>query len=281
MMILIIGILIFLGVLRYALSRQRESIKMDGTKANIGAATFIGDMEVQADVYHIEKNEAGLLTVLADGFGRGNVGKVASHVAVEACTTIYKQYKKLVNPQYYFKRSFNLANAEVLKYIEDRIGGTSLLTAFIGENQLFYALAGDIQISVFRTGELIPLSEGHTLNKLADKAYKEGKLTKQKALWTLKERRLWNYIGQDAFKEMELYDVPVTLKTGDQVVLMTKGVYENVAIYDLEHILANEGYNAQRKADEIISCVQNSGKKNKENASVIIIEINKTRKERR
>lgn len=280
MIILMIGILIVLGVIRYALNNEKQNVKENQSPLAIGTATYIGDMEVQADVYHIEKNEAGLLAVLADGFGRDNVGKVASHVAVEACTTIYKQYKKLVNPHYYFKRSFNFANAEVLKYIEDRVGGTSLLTAFICQNQLFYALAGDIQISVFRSGELIPLSEGHTLNKLAGKAYQEGKLTKQKALWTLKEKRLWNYIGQDAFKEIEFYDIPVELKTGDKVVLMTKGVYENIAICDLEYVLGDESHSAQYKADKIITGVQNSGKKNKENASVMIIEINKTRKER-
>lgn len=280
MMKLIMGLLIiFIGMrlyVQYAYSKKNKSKAKQ--PIDIGVATYIGDLEVQADAYEIIESEAGRLLLLADGFGKGNLGKVASLTAIKTCQKLYLQYKNLNNPQYFFKRAFNLANFEVLKLLDDREGGSSLIAAFINHDQLVYALAGDVKICVFRNGDLIPLSEGHTLNKLAQNAYKTGKLTKQKTLWTLKEKRLWNYVGQDGFKEIELYDVPVRLKQNDSILLMTKGVYENITMCALEDILKNEVLDAKEQAAHILMAVKNSKNENKENATIIVTQINQTRK---
>ncbi len=273
---IIVLLVVLVGVRIYFQGALQKTVK---EPIEIGTATFIGDLEVQADAFEILQGEAGILALLADGFGKGNLGKVASLTTLNACRTLYLQYKRLTNPQYFFKRAFNLANFEVLKLLEDRIGGSSLLAAFIDADQLVYALAGDIKISVFRGGDLVPLSEGHTLSKLAQNAYKTGKLTKQKTLWTLKEERLWNYIGQDGFKAIELYDVPVQLKKGDIVVMMTKGVYQNITMCELEMLLKEEHLSAQSKAQSIIELVKKSPNVNKENATVIVTMINETRKD--
>ncbi len=275
-----IGIIVLLMVLiGLRVSWQKKLQKEIKPPMEIGSATFIGDLEVQADAFEIIEGEAGLLALLGDGFGKGNLGKVASRAALNACRSLYLQYKKLTNPQYFFKRAFNLANFEVLKLLEDRTGGCSLLAAFIHADELVYALAGDIKICVFRGGDLIPLSEGHTLSKLAQSAYKTGKLTKQKALWTLKEERLWNYIGQDGFKDIELYDVPVQLKKGDIVLMMTKGVYQNITMCEVESILKDSTLSAKVQAQYIINAVKDSSNENKENATVIVTKINQTRKD--
>lgn len=274
LILLLVGLIALRCIFQLGLKKTSEK-----PTYTTGVASFIGDVEVQADAYAFIESKAGLLALLADGFGKGNLGKVASHVAVKSCRTLYQQYKNLTNPQYFFQRAFNLANFEVLKLLEERGGGTSLMAAFIHRGQLVYALAGDIKAFVFRNGEMIPLSEGHTLNKLAAKAYTEGKLTKQEALWTLQEERLWNYIGQDGFKEIELYDIPVQLKPNDIIVLLTKGVYENTTICEMEAILAQNDHEVDHKAQVMIQLVKNASTPNKENATVMLIQANDTRKD--
>lgn len=268
---LVICIVVLIGIRIYLQPSFIPNVKQT---LSVGTATDIGGLEIQADAYEVIEGTPGVLALLADGFGKGNRGKIASHVAVQTCLGLYKNYKKLVNPQYFFKRAFNLANFEVLKLLDEDNGGTSLLVAFIAEDTLFYALAGDIKIAVLRSGDLVPLSEGHTLNKLAQNAYKTGKLTKQKTLWTLKEERLWNYIGQDAFKEIELYDIPVQLKKDDLIILMTKGVYQNVNLCTLEMILKEQGINVQEMADKVIQNVQTAPEQHRENATIMVIKVN-------
>ena len=265
--------ILILGIIRLYLQRnlRRKGLLADVTT---GHARCIGDMEVQADDHHIEQNEAGLLILLADGFGKGKLGKVASGAAIDACITLYQQYKNLDQPQYYFKRAFNLANFQVLKYLEGRTGGTSLGAVFIHKGQLVYALVGDVQLFVFRNNELIPLSEGHTLGKLAKTAYTEGKLTRQKALWII-----WNYIGQDGFKEIEYYDMPVNLKAGDSIVMMTKGVYQNIKHCQIESVLSQQHLSSQEKAEQLIQLVAALGNSNRENATAVITTIHRTRKD--
>jgi len=47
----------------------------------------------------------------------------------------------------------------------------------VSDGILSYALAGNCKVSVFRKGELIPLSEGQTLDVLAKSAFKQSALT--------------------------------------------------------------------------------------------------------
>lgn len=99
----------------------------------------------------------------------------------------------------------------------------------------------------------------------------EGTITRQQALEMLENKRLYNYIGQDGFEEIEFFDTPVRLKERDIVVLMSDGLYEGVDWKTIEELLAGRR-KCQQKAYEIIEAVNTGLQKEKDNASIVLVE---------
>lgn len=136
--------------------------------------------------------------------------------------------------------------------------------------KLYYAAAGNVKVAVYRNGELVPVSAGHTISVLARQKYEEGKLTRQEAVSLLNEHRLYNYVGQDGFRDIEFFDKPIRLYGGEYVVLMTDGLYETARWKDLEDCLEGEG-SCQEKAYSMIELVNKSEAEGKDNGAVVLI----------
>lgn len=267
-----IQILIFLLIISL-ISRAVFQLLGDQVKEDAvdGMAQSTGNKEVQADVMQVRITSAGKLAVLADGIGKENTGKVCASLAVKELIEAFSFYKALHNPEYFFQRTLYRIHKEIQRLLEEGQGGASVAAVFLGGGRLHYALAGQIQLALFRKGELIPLSEGQTIGVLAQQAYKNGKISRQKTLQALKAKDIWNYVGKDGFHQMEICEIPIELKKGDLVVMMTKGIFEEVSYACLERILINPSLTAQEKAEKAIRLVERSGREDKENGSILVL----------
>ena len=96
------------------------------------------------------------------------------------------------------------ANRRIQRTVGERRGGASVGAVFLNRSHLYYAVAGDVRIAVLRGEEVIPLSKGQTIDVLAAQAYEDGKISRQDALWSMEEKRVWSYLGQDGFQKMEV-----------------------------------------------------------------------------
>ena len=237
----------------------------------VGRAMTIGTRQVQEDNYGICQGPDAFLAVLADGMGKSYGGKVSSRIAVETLKDMFTCYQSAENPAYFFQRSFRMANTAILDELDDGRGGASVGAVLIRDNQLYYAVAGNVKVAVYRKGGLVPLSTGHTIDMLAEGKFMEGTITRQQALELLENKRLYNYIGQDGFEEIEFFDTPVRLKEKDIVVLMSDGLYEGTDWKRIEELLAGRG-KLQQKAYEIIEAVNTGIQKEKDNASIVLVE---------
>ncbi len=238
-----------------------------------GACMTIGGRDVQEDQYDTLTTEAGMMAVLADGAGREFGGRIAAKTAVDTCVEIFKDYNAFNNPQYYFRKAFHCANREIVKVLEDENRGrASAGCIMIRDGFLYYAVAGNVRICVYRDGSLVPLSVGHTVAVLAEQKFQEGKLSRQDALRMLEDQRLYNYLGKDDFKDIEIFDAPVKLKQDDIVVLMSDGIYDCLSTRVIEEVLYNNSA-CQQMAYELIELVNTNPAEEKDNASVILIGI--------
>ena len=237
----------------------------------VGRAMTIGTRQVQEDNYGICQGPDAFLAVLADGMGKSYGGKVSSRIAVETLKDMFTCYQSAENPAYFFQRSFRMANTAILDELDDGRGGASVGAVLIRDNQLYYAVAGNVKVAVYRRGGLVPLSTGHTIDMLAEGKFMEGSITRQQALELLENKRLYNYIGQDGFEEIEFFDTPVRLKEKDIVVLMSDGLYEGTDWRRIEELLAGRG-KLQQKAYEIIEAVNTGIQEEKDNASIVLVE---------
>ena len=128
------------------------------------------------------------------------------------------------------------------------------------------------EICVYRDGSLVPLSVGHTVAVLAEQKFHEGKLSRQDALHMLEDQRLYNYLGKDDFKDIEIFDAPVKLIQDDIVVLMSDGIYDCLSTRAIEEVLYKDS-DCQQKAYELIELVNTNSAEEKDNASIILIGI--------
>ena len=270
----IVILAIYLFILILTAARFLSPAKAAGRvmrRFRVGRAMTIGTRQVQEDNYGIWQGPDAFLAVLADGMGKSYGGKVSSRIAVETLKDMFTCYQSAENPAYFFQRSFRMANSAILDELDDGRGGASVGAVLIRDNQLYYAVAGNVKVAVYRKGGLVPLSTGHTIDMLAEGKFMEGTITRQQALELLENKRLYNYIGQDGFEEIEFFDTPVRLKEKDIVVLMSDGLYEGTDWKRIEELLAGRG-KLQQKAYEIIEAVNTGIQKEKDNASIVLVE---------
>lgn len=270
----IVILAIYLFILILTAARFLSPAKAAGRvmrRFRVGRAMTIGTRQVQEDNYGICQGPDAFLAVLADGMGKSYGGKVSSRIAVETLKDMFTCYQSAENPAYFFQRSFRMANSAILDELDDGRGGASVGAVLIRDNQLYYAVAGNVKVAVYRKGGLVPLSTGHTIDMLAEGKFMEGTITRQQALELLENKRLYNYIGQDGFEEIEFFDTPVRLKEKDIVVLMSDGLYEGTDWKRIEELLAGRG-KLQQKAYEIIEAVNTGIQEEKDNASIVLVE---------
>lgn len=264
------GLAVILLLIRFIVLRAP---RMSGGP-DVGSSMTIGSREVQEDQVGTLYTHSGLLTVLADGMGKEYGGRIASRAAVETFLDLFKDYNAFDNPQYYFRKAFTAANRAILRILDnERRGSASVGAAMIRDGWLYYAVVGNVKVCVYRNGDLVPMSAGHTLDVLAEEKFRIGRLSREDALVLLETHRLYNYVGQDGFKDVEYIDRPVALRRGDIVALMSDGVYDFLPWRDIEDILAH-GQDCQRMAFEITERVNTIATEDKDNASVILVRWN-------
>lgn len=237
-----------------------------------GASKTIGDREIQEDAYGIMEAEGGILAVLADGAGKELGGKIAAGLAVDIFEYVFEGGNAFYNPQYYFRSAFQMANREILDKTINVQGRAAVSAVVVKKKKLYHAVAGNVKVAVYRNGELVPVSAGHTIDILAKQKYMEGKLSKEEAAALLDQHRLYNYVGQDGFKDVEFLDTPITLYGGEYVLLMSDGLYETAGWKEIEDCLGAKG-SCQEKAYRIIDLVNNSKEQDKDNACVVVLKI--------
>ena len=260
-----------------AIKAMSGNANMQAKKSvDIGKSMTIGSREVQEDQIAAMETAAGIMAVLADGAGQAYGGRIASKIAVNTCIDIFKDYNAFNNPQYYFRKAYNCANKEILKALGDeRRGSASVGCVLIRQSFLYYALVGNVKICVYREGNLVPVSSGHTVAVLAEQKFHEGMISREDALMLLENQRLYNYLGQDGFRDIEFFDAPIHLKRGDIVVLMSDGVYDLLNFKEVEKILENTD-KCQKKAYDIIELVNRNSSEIKDNASIVLLGIEDT-----
>lgn len=236
-----------------------------------GHSMAIGTRDRQADSLGVKEARGGVLAVLADGMGKAYGGSVSSNLVVQTALELFDAENAFLNPQYYFQKTLRTANNRILDQLDEGSGAASAAVELIHGMTLFYAEVGNVQISVFRDNELVPVTEGHTVDILAQKKFQQGSLTRQKTIALLQEHRLYNYIGQDEFRDIELFDTPLKLRHGDLAVLMTNGIYDTLPHTQIERVLRT-GYDCMKKAQEIAALAE-SAHGEKDNGSIIIIAV--------
>lgn len=257
--------IVILHILRLKEIRPRSKFSVE--KYEIGAASTFGTREIQQDYFGVKENQGVMLMLLADGIGTN--GEFAAKLAVDTFRDLFEDENAIHKPQYFFQRAANAAHKKITNILEERQGETSIAAVMLHGAQFFYTVVGNCRVTVFRNGDLIPVSEGQTVDVLARQRYTEGKISKSETLALLNEHRRYNVLGQDSFSEIEIFSKPLKLCQNDLLVVMSEGVFNTLSWTELENALSANAP-VQNLADEIISKVNNSPIVDKDNATILI-----------
>ena len=249
---------------------RRQGVKLVNPKYGVGAATTLGTRITQQDYFGVKELSGALLVLLADGSGEH--GDIAAKISVDTFRDLFINKAAVDKPQYFFRRAAHAANKKILNVLEERQGCSSVAAVVINDSTLVYSLVGNCRVAVFRNGDLIPVSEGQTIDVLARHRYDEGRIAKLQTLALLDRHRLYNVLGQDAFQDIELFSKPLTITPNDLVVIFSEGVSNVLRWKELEDIL-DRRQSPQILADEIIRRVNQSAFVDKPNATVIICRL--------
>lgn len=267
--IILVVFIILLEIAKWRIPEKTESSR----DTDVGTCMTIGSRDVQEDQTAVMETGAGIMAVLADGAGKTYGGRIAARTAADTFQDIFRDYNAFNNPQYYFRKAFHCANREILKAVGDESRGTaSVGCALIRGGFLYYALVGNVKVCVFREDSLIPVSVGHTVAVMAEQKFREGKISRQDTIELLENQRLYNYLGKDDFRDIEFFDAPIRLKKGDIVALMSDGVYDFLGLKEVEGVLREQG-SCQEKALAVIEKVNRGAGDQKDNASIILVEV--------
>lgn len=203
--------------------------------------------------------------------GKEAGGRIAAKTVIRVFKEIFGTYNMADHPSYFFRKAFQTANREILKQMDEGRGMAAVSAVMIQGGFLFYGIVGNVKIAVFRNEELIPLGTGHTVDVLAQDKYVEGVLTREDALSMLKEKRIYNYLGRDGFKEIQFYDKPIRLQEEDVVAIFSNGMHESVTWKEMEDCLSQKK-RCRRMAFDLVELV-NQKKGDKDNASVVLIKV--------
>ncbi len=251
--------------------KDRTGREAGGGQLQKGICQCTGNREVQADRAQVWTNSAGTMAVLADGIGRANTGAICAQIAVDTILDRFEPYHELNDPLYFFRTAFYEANQRIQKTLGERRGGACVGAVFMSRSCLYYAIAGDVRLALLRGEELIPLGKGQTMDVLAAQAYEDGKISRQDAVWSMEEKRVWNYMGREGFRDIETCTVPVRLKPGDMVLVASKGVFEELSWGEMEDILIS-GQPVQELAERLVQEAEKKEVPEKENGSVILLQ---------
>ena len=183
--------------------------------------------------------------VIADGVGGGNSGEIASRTAVnEVANYVVEHPISLMTNKYaivnYIQAAVDNANAKVFNmarnYTENTGMATTLIVTYVTEGKAYIANVGDSRVYLYRSGQLVQVTEDHTyLNTLV----KAGILTKEQASLDDRKNVITKALGADKTCEPDFFNVDV--QRGDVFIICTDGLYNEVSQEEMIEMIKEKG----------------------------------------
>lgn len=246
-------------------------------RVDVGQYSIIGTREEQQDAVSIDIQSGCVLATICDGMGGLDNGQQASICAIETLRTLHKE--KLVSEKYpdFFLRAVDILDESVcaLRHVHHNriISGTTIVSAVVTENQLFWLSVGDSRLYIVRGEEIVCATTDHNYNLILNKAYHSGEISEAEyRAEAEKGEALISYIGMGGIDMIDMNSQPFALQSGDIIMLTSDGLYRCLSMDDMFRLTKKPG-NAQSIAERLIERSQVNASGNQDNTSVIVIKV--------
>jgi PPM family protein phosphatase len=206
------------------------------------------------------------LFVVADGMGGAQAGEVASSVAVDTFRTGLEDG---ADPERSLVAQVEQANSRINELSHSNAEhagmGTTITAVYVGEEDVAIAHVGDSRAYCMRDGELLRLTDDHSL---VDELIRQGKLTPEEAEEHPQRSVITRALGPEASVEVDVRSFRG--RPGDVYLLCSDGLTTMVGESELLRLLASHERLAAT-GEALIAAANGAG--GKDNITVVLLRL--------
>jgi serine/threonine protein phosphatase PrpC len=206
------------------------------------------------------------LFVVADGMGGAQAGEVASRLAVD---TFKGGLSDGSDPEASLLAQVEQANAHINELshanIEHAGMGTTITAVYLGEQDVVVAHVGDSRAYCLREGELLRLTEDHSL---VDELIRQGKLTPEEAEEHPQRSVITRALGPEASVEVDVRTFRA--RPGDVYLVCSDGLTTMLAEEELLGVLVSNP-TLRDAGEQLIAAANAAG--GKDNITVVLLRV--------
>jgi PPM family protein phosphatase len=206
------------------------------------------------------------LFVVADGMGGAQAGEVASRLAIESFEGGLGESS---HPELALAELTRDANARIHElshsHAEQAGMGTTLTAVYVGEREISIAHVGDSRAYRLRDGELVRLTEDHSL---VDELLRQGRLTPEEAVDHPQRSVITRALGPEVAVEVDTRSY--SARDGDVYLLCSDGLTTMVAEDRLAEVLL--AHRSLRDAGEALIAAANEAG-GRDNITVVLLRL--------
>ncbi|MGA2905427.1 MAG: Stp1/IreP family PP2C-type Ser/Thr phosphatase [Candidatus Korobacteraceae bacterium] len=217
--------------------------------------------------------------VVCDGMGGHAAGEIASEIAVETVLAFFRERKPEVEDNAYLNdaplgarllaEAVKQANDAILAYAQEHENtsgmGTTLVAVRFDDGVFSIANVGDSRIYLFREGQLLQLTEDHSL---VMEQVRRGMITLEQAKHSSAQNIITRALGTDESTLPDLGEFPA--QGGDIVLLTTDGILRHVDDEEISNILL-ELPSLQAACDSLIDAANAGG--GEDNSTCVLLRV--------
>jgi len=206
------------------------------------------------------------LFVVADGMGGAQAGEVASRLAVESFQRGLDDTADAERSLAAYARAANVSIHERSQANAEHAGmGTTLTAVYVGAEEVAIAHVGDSRAYCLRDGELLRLTDDHSL---VDELIRQGKLTPEEAVEHPQRSVITRALGPEP--EVEIDTRSYRARDGDVYLLCSDGLTTMVPDALLAEILL--AHSRLRDAGEALIAAANEAG-GRDNITVVLLRV--------
>ncbi len=248
-------------------------------KFEISGAQIDGARDYQEDSFLISHLQAGnengqiSLVIVADGMGGHAAGNVASNMAVQS-------FNKYVSTHYphdsiptLLKGAVDAANNAIAKTIKETSAlkgmGCTLVAALCINDKLYWISVGDSHLFHIQDKVLTKRNADHSYGGYLDRMAAEGNEVNEENGYS--RHMLLSALTGEPIPAIDCPEQPVTLKSGDQLLLCSDGIdtldHESIQIH------TNKENKAKQLTEDLLTKVENEQQPRQDNTTVVAVRI--------
>ena len=240
----------------------------------IAQKSIIGNRDEQQDSWFVHCEQNKVFSAVCDGMGGHSHGQNASAAAAETMKQLY--LAKTTEEPYpdFFIKAIDILDERILSLRSPEgnkvSAGTTILTAALEGDELFWLSVGDSRLYIIRKGNIARATRDHNYFLSLDQMMEIGAIGKERYdAESAKGERLISYVGMGGVQIFDVNDAPFKLLPGDTVLLCTDGLYR--AVEDDEILQLAD---SRSPGETIQALIDESNKFFADNATCIIIKYN-------